>query len=284
MSHNTSIGNPVSITVTFRTWSEAEQVSALDDPTTVVVTVKSGDTVVLTDTPTKVGYAVYSYTWTPETDGSFVVEFLGTFEDDSTELISVDILVGVHDTPGLTMVEDYVYEFSGVIEPLYVDPEELAPYFPDATLSEIAEQIWIASSWVQQTLKIPTGGWPENVVAYEYVKAAAACALSGVYGNASLTADSNAESITLGDLRVEYSSQTPNPTGKSNRGTASTWCELAESLRLDLLHSSVGFKAVVKGSRYMNPIPSRKIKPFTSQSEIYYGVDRVPQGLLDGPG
>jgi len=281
------LNDTLKLTVTFNGFSNETELGSPEEPVSVdfnIYTDEATPVLIFTDIATRVSFATFTYDWTPDTVGDFIIEFVGTFEDASTDAAQEEFTVFATESEipegGVTLGEDYVLIFSGVLNPLYVDPEELIGIFPDATYLEIAEALHIASLDVQQILSIPDGDLPSQVLAYEYVKAAAACALSKIYGNAYLIPDSNAQSISLGDLRVEYNTTTGAQVSGNTAGSAQTWCELAASLRLSLLHAGVGFKAVVKGSRYTNPIPSREVTGFKSRSELYYD-DSKPQGLLD---
>lgn len=265
----------------------------LYDPTSLSLDIKN-PTDVIVESHTypadivRVSTGQYRYTFTAEVDapiGEWTAEWTAVVHSASRLGIEEFNIVAPGEVdPGTgadaTLGAPETVTFAGVIDPLYVDPEELQPIFPEAGYLEIAEAIWVASAWVKQILKVKDGEFPTNVIAYDYVKAAAACSLSGTYGNGFISGESNAESIALGDLRVEYAAAQPNQTGTSTRGTAKTWCELAEALRMDLLNSGVGFKAVVKGSRYVNPIPSRELVGFKSRSEVYWDETK-PQGQLD---
>lgn len=171
------------------------------------------------------------------------------------------------------MLADREVLFCGVLDPMYIDIDDLNQIYPDATNVEIAEQIHYYSLEVKNLLKLEDDVTEIPFVAMEYIKAAVACTLDKVYSLSS----GFSTSFTLGDLTINK----PKATGTLNRGTVNSWCELASVLRSELLSSSSrgGFRSVVKGSKYTNPIPVRKIRDFDALDTVTYSSSSLQGGL-----
>ena len=205
-------------------------------------------------TPTTVSEAVYSYEWTPTETGTFLARFVGTYSDLTTKILDQDWTVvetsAVTTTAGLSLASDYTIQFASGLEPLYVDPETLSEIFDEASLIDIAEQIYIYSTEVKNWFSLSDTETPTDLQ-LEYIRAAAACALSRIYGDPSL---GDGGSITLGDFIVENAG---TGGGVTNRASASTWCELAAVLRDEIKRKSAIPKATRKADCYTNPISPR---------------------------
>ena len=76
-----------------------------------------------------------------------------------------------------------------------------------------------------------------SFTAIEYIKASSACELSRTYG----FGGDDELSLKLGDLSVTNKSM---PRASVNRGNATTWCQIAASLRKELLASQVSMRGV----------------------------------------
>lgn len=167
----------------------------------------------------------------------------------------------------MSLREDYELVFSsGTAERLFVDPAELHILFPDVSYMEVFELVRFYSleSKAELDLHNSADGTPYEipVIAQEYVKAAVACALTRLYdfnGMGGGNVGGN-NSFRLGDLQVD--SNRGNMPSVISRGTAATWCELAAALREEMLRlkPGAGLKSVVRGSRRLNPMPSRFIR------------------------
>lgn len=158
--------------------------------------------------------------------------------------------------------------------PFIIDPEMVQPYFPEASLYEIAVLIYDSSQEIVDYFD--DGQFTQRMTPtirstmQDFVLVNVCCNLMRIYdfGNGS-----NEISVELGDLKIAQS----NPTkGSVNRSTASTWCELAGVIRNEVynLASKSGMKAVVKASRYWNPVPKRTIE---YQEWRNWGTDRDSQ-------
>lgn len=244
-----SVNDTVRVKVTFNSWSDGDE-QVPDDPDSVVVNILDSDGDVLsTDSPTPSGdYATYYYDWTPTSEGTFTVQFVGTFSDDSVDVVPVEFTVGGPETV-TTLGIDYEISFAAGLSPLYLDPEDFLPLFPDARAIEIATFIKLYS----EEMDLLFAGKDLTNTAYDYIRAATACALSRVYSEG----EGNESSFALGDLQVTTRN---TPKTSVNRANATTWCELAAVLRSEMYRGRAGMKPVVKGSNFENPMPIRTLK------------------------
>lgn len=172
--------------------------------------------------------------------------------------------------------------FGGDISPVCIDPDELVGFFPEANYLEITEALRNATIDLQYVLKIKEDECPLDPMVDEYIKAAAACALSKVHGHGTLSGPGgDTTNVHLGDFEVQkVPSSTSVATSRSKilPENALTWCELAGALRLEIIMRSVGFRSIVKGRRFNNPIPRRHYQPRPGNWPITHG-----QGDLDNP-
>lgn len=113
-------------------------------PVTVVVTIKKSDnTTLLAQAITvsgKISDSEYFYDFTPSQADAYRITFTGTLSSGSS--ITVNQLLYVNTSsadyePSVMLRSDEIISFCGELDPLYIDPEELLSYFPDASLMEI---------------------------------------------------------------------------------------------------------------------------------------------------
>lgn len=224
------------------------------DPDSVVVTVldSSGmDTgIVLDIVNDAVGY--YYVDWTPQTVGDFSVLFEGTFADGSVVTIEEFFSVLQLESQNALGTNQEIV-FLTELSPMYVDPEEFNYSFAEANDVEIKEFVYRYSAQVQRMLKLADGEEPP-FLALEYIRAAVRCALYRIYDYGY---GGDETSFTLGDLSVTNRGAAYKT---MNRGNAANPCELAEVLRLELMRTETGMKAVVKGTKYIDPMPKRHLK------------------------
>lgn len=253
------LGDTVRLTVSFRDWSSSSETGSYVNPTSVNGFILDKDMVTLsTFSPTNVSLGTYRYDWTPSVVGTYNIKFVGTFADGTTdtvlELFEVKSTgyTSTFATKTIGDTDQYLY-FMPALSPVYLDPDEILAIYPDASPIEVNEFIYIYSAETDAILGGATVA--KTTTAYEYIKAATLCSLSKIYDLAS----GDISSITLGDLAVTNRSF---PKSRVSRGTASSWCELAAALREELISKSggVGFKSVLKGDAYVNPIPTRALR------------------------
>ena len=240
------------------------------------ITLDNTDPVVYVDLPSVDHYPDAA---TPSTSTQYNQSGYTYFEPNyKYRILLAKTLTGLNNVSTPTeysMISDVELTYCGVLDPMYIDVDELAAIYTDAGNVEIAENIHYFSKEVYKLLGLNEEPTEVPFVAIEYIKAAAACSLDKIYSVSS----GFVTSFTLGDLTVNR----PKSGSKSlNRGNANSWCELASVLRGEILSSSSrgGFRGVVKGDKLLNPIPVRKIRDIDATDTVAYNVARV-QGNLD---
>jgi len=227
------------------------------EPSTVQVSIyDSEDTLIITASATESTASQYYYDFTPSAAGNYRITFIGTFIDSSFITVNQQIYVSTPTDeykPVITLRADETITFAPDVEPLYLNPEEILNFYPDATLLEIGEIVHYYSMEVKQInsyLDTVTGAdIPFN--ALEYIKAATACELSRTYAYGS---PDDEMSVQLGDLTVVHK---PISRTQIDRSSATTWCQLAAVIRREMLTHKTGPKNVSwKG------LPTRKITRF----------------------
>lgn len=177
-------------------------------------------------------------------------------------------------TPSDTLVSDVTLTWAGVIDPLYVSPDELLDIFPDASELEIAEAVYIYSVEAEEALSLGQHATP-SFAEREYIKAAAACLLSRTYDAIS----GDELTFRLGDFSVTNRNV---PKTQVTRANAVTWCEIAGVLRVELMSTKTRMRAVVRGADYPNPIPARKLRYHNRDERSITQLDNpIYQGNLD---
>lgn len=294
------VNETIRLKVTFYEWDDSQDPDEIEDPDTVVYNIydeTASPTLLATGTPVRESAGIYYYDWTPSVEGDYIFTFVGTFADDTTDVVTTHFeVLGIGaTTSGTTLVSDEVITFGGIITPLCINPDELLVIFPDATELDVAEALWRASTEMYAMLGLSSDDvCPTTPVALDYIKAAAACELSRVFE----LGDGNEQSMMLGDFSVTYRSF---PKSSVNRGNATTWCELAAALRNEVIYKTTYARAFVAGSVYDNPIPQRKLdrvvrsnsstgtplmidptNPNDPTRDFWNNSGTQKQGLLDG--
>lgn len=294
------VNETIRVKVTFYEWDDSQDPDEVEDPVSVVYNIydeAASPTLLATGTPVRESAGIYYYDWTPSVAGDYIFTFVGTFADDTTDVVTThfEVLAIGAVSSGTPLMADEVFTFGGVISPLCVNPDELLAVFPDATELDVAEALWRSTTEVYSLLSLDsTTSCPTTPVVLDYIKAAAACELSRVFE----LGDGNEQSMMLGDFSVTYRSF---PKSRVNRGNATTWCETAAALRNEVIYKITAPRAFVAGAVYDNPIPQRKLdRVARSNSDIgfplmidptnpndptmnFLGVGPTQkQGLLDG--
>lgn len=197
----------------------------------------------------------YFYNFTPTQPGAYAVTFTGvTSTTPSKTIVSrTNIYASTSTTeykPTVTLRADETIMFAPDLTPLYLDPEELLPIFPDASLIEIGEMIYHYSLEIKEIYKLgdDIDGSTLPFTILEYIKAATACELSRTYG----FGGDDELSLKLADLEITNRSA---PREVATRSNATTWCQIAAALRREVLAKKVSMKGVMpKG------FPSAKTK------------------------
>lgn len=251
------------------------------DPTTgeqvdiypVAVNVKiydSDNTELISDTATSLSPSVFYYDYIASAADTYSVKFTGTLSSGNTVVVQQKLYVSSLEEefrPTVILKNEEVIAFAPDVTPLYVDPEALLPFFPDASLLEIGEIIHGYSLEVKALYNLldEEDGSGLSFTVLEYIKAATACELSRTYG----FGGDDEVSIRLGDLSVMNRSI---PRTRVTRDNATTWCQIAASLRKEMLAGKVGPKGFQpKGlpslSIYDNRLNDKVVYP--SGRELY---------------
>ena len=253
-------------------------------PATVLMTIKnsSNETVVSTE-PTPLSIYEFYYDYTPTNAGTYKVSFTGILEDNTTINVNQQIYVSTPTEdykPTVFLMQDETIYFAPDIEPLYLDPEQLLPYFPDASLLEIGEFIYNYSTEIKGIYNLLSTEDGTNIpfVALEYIRAATCCELTRVYGNGG----DDELSVTLGDLSITNKSV---PRTSLSRANATTWCQIAAMLRKEMLTKKVGMRAVQpKGIPTLPTIGAgRNMDPYTGLSVYYTPRDLYGPTVIQTP-
>jgi len=248
-------------------------------PSTVSVKIyDSDDTEIVSTSATSLTSSQFYYDYTPTEAGQYKVTFIGTLTNGSFITVNQQLYVSTPTEefkPTVTLRADETITFAPDIEPLYLDPEELRSIFPDASLLEIGELIYHYSLEVKEMYAIQDDNTNPELpfTVLEYIKAAAACELSRTYG----FGGDDELSVKLADLEIRNSSA---PRSVATRSNATTWCQIASSLRREILAKKVSMRGVIpKG------LPTKKI--FSSGKTIdpnTGGVIYLSDRELYGPG
>jgi hypothetical protein len=239
-------------------------------PVSVSMTItNSSNVIVISVTPTSLSGSEFYYDYTPSVAGTYKVSFSGILENDTTISVNQQIYVSTPTEdykPTVFLREDEIIAFAADIEPLYLDPEQLLPYFPDASLLAIGEFVHNYSIEIKNIFKLLATEDGTNIpfTAFEYIRAATCCELTRVYGNGG----DDELSVRLGDLSITNKNLPRNTLSRAN---ATTWCQIAAMLRKEMLTSKVGIKAVQpKGLPTLPTIGAgRNMDPYTGLS-VYY--------------
>lgn len=228
----------------------------------------SNNNMLLSLTPSALNESEYYYDYVPTQPGTYKITFIAILSGNKTINSNQQVYVSTTDKdykPTIFLREDEVIAFAPDVEPLYIDPEELLPYFPDAPLIEVGEYVHLYSVEVKNILNLldTEDGSNLNTTALEYIKAGTACELSRVYGGGG----DDELSVRLGDLSITNRNLPRNTLSRAN---ATTWCQIAAVLRKELLAQKVGIRAIQpKGLPTMPTISSgRAVDPYTG-STVY---------------
>ena len=126
---------------------------------------------------------------------------------------------------------------------MYLDPESIQSFFPDASLLEIGEIVHgfsheinliydIDFTDLDPMFTIEKSG-ASTFTILEYIKAATCCELSRTYG----FGGDDELSLQLSDFKITNRSL---PRQSVNRGNATTWCQIAAALRKEIISFRVG--------------------------------------------
>lgn len=236
-----------------------------------VTIVDINETLIVNDAnATSTSASEWYYPFVPTVAGAYSVTFIGTTSGSPPKTITSQTNIYANDNvtdykPTITLRADEIILFAPDVFPLYLDPEELLPIFPEASLIEIGEMIYHHSIEIKEMYKLKNDIDPLTLpfVVLEYIKAAAACDLSRTYG----FGGDDELSLKLGDLEVVNRSA---PRQIATRSNATTWCQIAASLRREVIAKNVSMKGVLpKG------IPDKKIS--LTARESYFTSSQTTQ-------
>lgn len=241
----------------------------------------SNGTTIVNAAATLLSGSEYYYDFTPTQAGTYSVKFTGTTDTGNSLISELSLYANDYTSeyrPTVTLRADEQIFFAPDVQPLYLDPEELISIFPDATLMEVGEMVYRYSLEVKEIygLQGNEDGSTLPFVLLDYIKAAAACELSRTYG----FGGDDEMSITLADLQVTNRSA---PRAIATRSSATTWCQIAASLRREVLAKKVSMRGVqpkglpnrrvATSGRSLDPQTGRLI--YLSDKELY-GPGRKP--------
>jgi hypothetical protein len=233
------VSDTVRITVKFKDIDADGNEIALSPASNPQVIIKnSSNTTVNSGTSSQISSSVFYYDYTPTIAGAYTVKFTGILANSNTVVVEQKLYVSstVEEyQPTIILKSDESITFAPDVTPLYLDPESLLAYFPDASLLEIGEIIYNYSTEVKAIYNLLDAEDGSNLsfTVLEYIKAATACELSRTYG---LGGDDEM-SLTLGDLSITNKSI---PRNRVTRDNATTWCQIAAALRKEMLAAKVG--------------------------------------------
>jgi hypothetical protein len=221
--------------------STGEQISVT--PNSVNAEIKKDDgTLVVSTAPTALSGSEYYYDFTPTTPDTYKIKFVGYMSGGTTITVNQQLYVSTSSDeykPTITLKADEIMTFAPDVSPLYLSPEEILPLFPEASLIEIGELIHFHSLEVESIYGIKST-YEAGKLAYaaiEYIKAAVACDLSRMYNYGG----DDDVSVTLADLTVTARNF---PRSITSRGNAVTWCQIAASLRQEMLAMKTGPRGI----------------------------------------
>lgn len=220
-----------------------------------VVVLNSENQTVASANASQITSSEYYYNFSTSTPGEYTVKFTGTLSNNSSIVVTQQLYVSSlteEYKPSVTLRSDETISFAPDISPLYLDPEELLTIFPEASLLEIGELIYHYSEEVKAMYSIQDSDINPDLpfTVLEYIKASACCELSRTYG----FGGDDEMSLKLADLEITNRSA---PRDVATRSNATTWCQIAASLRREILAK----KAYMRGVQPKN-LPNKKV--FTS--------------------
>jgi len=242
MSNQVYVNDTVRISVSF---TDADSSGAIVEvePVEVYVLIKdsSGDEI-FDGEATSLTASKFYYDFTPTEEDTYSVKFTGLLDNGNNIVVQQSLHVSsstVEYKSSIILGKDEIVVFCGELSPLYLDPDVLIPFFPDASRIEIGEIINNYSIEVKKLLKLSDDEDGTNIpfIATEYIQAATACELSRTYE----FGGDDEYSIRLGDLSVTNRSV---PRSNLSRDNATTWCQIATVMRKEMISGKVGSRAI----------------------------------------
>jgi len=262
-SSNVLVNDTVRIKVRFVDVDPSTGAQQEVEPVSVAVSIFDSDNnTVVSSNATQLTSSQYYYDYTPLTAGEYKVRFVGTLANSTTISVDQQLYVSTPTDeyrPTITLRADETISFAADIEPLYLDPESLLSYYPDASLLEIGELIHAYSNEINQIfgIKDPTQNGLQtlensNISTFtilEYIKASVLCQLTKIYG----FGGDDELSLELSDFKITNKNI---PKSNITRANATTWCQVAAALRKEIMTKRVSSRGIVpKG------LPKRTVAP-----------------------
>jgi len=276
LTNTVLVNDKVRIKVKFVDVNNVTGAQILVSPTSVLVTIyKSDNTQIVSTTATSLTSSEYYYDFTPTVADTYKIVFVGNIPGGTSITVNQQLYVSTStDTykPVITLKADEIITFAADVDPIYLNPEEMQAYFPEASLLEIGEIIHYHSMEVRDIYGFndsnPASGI--NYTSLEYIKAATACDLSRTY---SYGGDDDV-SVQLGDLTVTARNL---PRTNISRGNAVTWCQIAAALRKEMLAGITGARGfqpkglptmpVINAGNYIDPDTGRTT--YLTERDLY---------------
>jgi hypothetical protein len=269
MPSNIRVGQKIRVTVRFADFDFSSGTDELIGPISVTgsiykynLSLQAYELIGSMDTITQDSLGIYHYDWTTSEDGKFKLVFAGTLVNATPSVIYNNrvFYVGTEE-PVVVLNSALEYTFLGELSPLYLDPERIKDFFPEADLVEVTEIIYRLSLELEQWFG--TNLTMTNL--YEqYLIAATLCELSKTYLiDGGMNGFGKTDSFSLGDLTINNGFGGGSSTKKNiYPGNVTSWCELAFVLKAEMTKSKTTYRPIVKGSNFDNPIPSRGLRNF----------------------
>ena len=269
MASNIRVGQLLRVTVRFADFDYSAGTDELLDPDVVTLDLyKYNSSTSVYDYVSDLGPVVqedtgiYYYDWLTPEDGKFKLVFTGTVAGATpSEITDTRVFYIGTSVPTVTLASTQEFFFLSELDPLYLDPERILEIFSEADIVEVTEIIYRISLRLEEWFGT---GLTITAEMEEYLIAATLCELSKTYLiDGGIGGFGSGDNFTLGDLTVNnFSGSSSNTKKNVYIGNASSWCELAFVLKNQLLRSQLTYKAIVKGSNYENPIPTRSLRRF----------------------
>ena len=281
MSENVVVDDSVKLTVKFKDIdSNGNEVPVSIN--SISLEIKMSDSTLLSVDQNQIisiSTSEFYYIFTPTIADTYTIKFIGTYYAGLTaKQILVEQKLYVSSIteeyqPTIILGSDETITFAAGINPLYIDPESLLPFFPDASLLEIAEVIYNYSLEIKDiySLEDSEDGTNLSFNVLEYIKAATACELSRTYG----FGGDDEMSLSLGDLTITNRSL---PRTSITRDNATSWCQVAAALRKEMLARKVSPRAMQPKGLPSDSFSGKVTDPETGK--IVYFSERE----LYGPG
>lgn len=241
MSNQVYVNDTVRISVLF-TDTNSEGLIIDIEPVEVYVLIKnSSDEEVFNGEAVGLTSSKFYYDFTPTYEDTYSIKFTGLLDDGTNIIVQQTLYVSsssIEYKSSIILGSDEIITFCGEIDPLYLDPDVLIPFFPDVSRMEIGEIIHNYSLEVKKMLSLRDDEDGTNIpfIATEYIQAATACELTRTY---ELGGDDE-YSVRLGDLSITNRSV---PRSNLSRDNATTWCQIATVLRKEMLSGKVSARS-----------------------------------------